>query len=136
MGQLSQRLIPDIKSGDPRYTARMERMLNEPRKLTPAAKQNLTTLHVLVQNRCKDNIPVLLFGGCAQVVTKASGTKDALCGRMGAEDDITPFTRNGSVFQVPLCVKSSWMGTALLIAKSTLQSVLQEILGTMSCGYT
>lgn len=136
MGQLSRRLIPDIKSGDPRYTARMERMLNEPRKLAPAAKQNLTTLHVLVQNRRKDNVPVLLFGGCAQVVTKASGTKDALRGRMGAEDDITTFTRNGLVVQVRLYVESSWMGTTLPIAKSTSQSVLQEILGTMSCECT
>ncbi|PIL35613.1 hypothetical protein GSI_02341 [Ganoderma sinense ZZ0214-1] len=94
MGQLSRRLIPDIKQSDPRYAARVERMLNEPKKLIPAAKQNLTTLHVLVQNRRKDNVPVLLFGGLAQVVTKASGTKDALRGRM-PDDDITTFTRNG-----------------------------------------
>ena len=99
MGQLSRTLVPDIKKSDPRYVARVERMLNEPRKLAPAAKQNLTTLHVLVQNRRKDNVPVLFFGGRAQVVTKPSGTKDALRGRM-ADDDITTFTRNGSVLRV------------------------------------
>ena len=99
MGQLSRTLVPDIKKSDPRYVARVERMLNEPRKLAPAAKQNLTTLHVLVQNRRKDNVPVLFFGGRAQVVTKPSGTKDALRGRM-TDDDITTFTRNGSVLRV------------------------------------
>ncbi len=83
-------------------------MLDEPRKLAPAAKQNLTTLHVLVQNRRKDSVPVLLFGGRAQVVTKPSGTKDALRGRMmGTDsDDVTTFTRNGSVLQVRSDVQS------------------------------
>lgn len=96
MGQLSRRLVPDIKEDDPRYDTRLQRMLDEPRKLAPAAKQNLTTLHLLLQNRRKDNVPVLVFGGLTQVVTKPSGTKDALRGRR-ADDDVMMFTRNGSV---------------------------------------
>ena len=72
-------------------------ILDQPQELHRDTKQNLTSLHVCVQSRRKDGVPIVVFGAGTQLVSSASCTRLALRGRVDDSDNSTLFTRIGSV---------------------------------------
>ncbi|TBU48897.1 hypothetical protein BD309DRAFT_997374 [Dichomitus squalens] len=105
--KLSKNLVP-LKNGDPGYTARVNTILDQPKELHRASKQDLTTLHVCLQNRRKDGVPILVFGAGTQLVTYASSTRVALRGQVDSQDNITTFIRNGNELAAIGVVKDPW----------------------------
>ena len=59
-----------------------------------AALNTLLSLRVLVQNRRKQNIPILVYGSQAQVVSLPSGTQKVRQGSAPRGDNRADFTRD------------------------------------------
>ena len=79
---------------DERQAERWRIVFNDPSKIPAASKRNACSLSVLVQNRRKDGVPVLVLGGRAQVVTTPGALGDVLRGRV-ADDNMIIYSRGG-----------------------------------------